>query len=58
MLLHLLPGSTYIISAKYRIPQSFKVKDEKKLFEILQTRELTAKNLQSLFSRSRTRYGK
>ena len=44
----LLPGATYIAPTKYRGPQSFYIKDEK-LFEILQTRELTAKNLQSLF---------
>lgn len=44
----LLPGSTYIAPPSTDSLNPFTVKDEK-LFEILQTRELTAKNLQSLF---------
>ncbi|MFM9319927.1 Rqc2 family fibronectin-binding protein PavA [Streptococcus sp. ST16] len=44
----LLPGSTYIAPPSTDALNPFTVKDEK-LFEILQTRELTAKNLQSLF---------
>ena len=44
----LLPGSTYIAPPSTESLNPFTVKDEK-LFEILQTRELTAKNLQSLF---------
>ena len=44
----LLPGSTYIAPPSTDSQNPFTVKDEK-LFEILQTQELTAKNLQSLF---------
>ena len=44
----LLPGSTYIAPPTTESLNPFTVKDEK-LFEILQTQELTAKNLQSLF---------
>lgn len=44
----LLPGSTYIAPPSTDALNPFTVKDEK-LFEILQTQELTAKNLQSLF---------
>lgn len=44
----LLPGSTYIAPPSTDAFHPFTVKDEK-LFEILQTQELTAKNLQSLF---------
>lgn len=44
----LLPGSTYIAPPSTDTLNPFTVKDEK-LFEILQTQELTAKNLQSLF---------
>ena len=44
----LLPGSTYIAPPSTDALNPFTVKDEK-LFEILQTNELTAKNLQSLF---------
>ena len=44
----LLPGSTYIAPPSTDSLNPFTVKDEK-LFEILQTQELTAKNLQSLF---------
>ena len=44
----LLPGSTYIAPPSTESLNPFTVKDEK-LFEILQTRETTAKNLQSLF---------
>lgn len=44
----LLPGSTYITPPSTEALNPFTVKDEK-LFEILQTRETTAKNLQSLF---------
>lgn len=44
----LLPGSTYIAPPSTESLNPFTVKDEK-LFEILQTNELTAKNLQSLF---------
>ena len=44
----LLPGSTYIAPPGTESLNPFTVKDEK-LFEILQTQELTAKNLQSLF---------
>ena len=44
----LLPGSTYIAPPSTEPLNPFTVKDEK-LFEILQTQELTAKNLQSLF---------
>ena len=44
----LLPGSTYIAPPSTESLNPFTVKDEK-LFEILQTKELTAKNLQSLF---------
>ena len=44
----LLPGSTYIAPPSTESLNPFTAKDEK-LFEILQTQELTAKNLQSLF---------
>ena len=44
----LLPGSSYIAPPSTDSLNPFTVKDEK-LFEILQTQELTAKNLQSLF---------
>ena len=44
----LLPGSTHIAPPSTESLNPFTVKDEK-LFEILQTQELTAKNLQSLF---------
>ena len=44
----LLPGSTYIAPPSTESLNPFTVKDEK-LFEILQTQELTAKNIQSLF---------
>jgi len=44
----LLPGSTYIAPPSTESLNPFTVKDEK-LFEILQTQELTARNLQSLF---------
>ena len=44
----LLPGATYIAPPSTEAPNPFMVKDEK-LFEILQTQELTAKNLQNLF---------
>lgn len=44
----LLPGSTYIAPPSTESLNPFSIKDEK-LFEILQTQELTAKNLQSLF---------
>ena len=44
----LLPGSTYIAPPSTESLNPFTVKDEK-LFEILQTQELTTKNLQSLF---------
>ncbi|HFM9989005.1 TPA: Rqc2 family fibronectin-binding protein PavA [Streptococcus pneumoniae] len=44
----LLPGSTYIAPPSTKSLNPFTIKDEK-LFEILQTQELTAKNLQSLF---------
>ena len=44
----LLPGSTYIAPPSMDSLNPFTIKDEK-LFEILQTRETTAKNLQSLF---------
>ena len=44
----LLPGSTYIAPPSTESLHPFTIKDEK-LFEILQTQELTAKNLQSLF---------
>lgn len=44
----LLPGSTYIAPPSTDALNPFTVKDEK-LFEILQTQELTTKNLQSLF---------
>jgi len=44
----LLPGATYIAPPSTEALNPFTIKDEK-LFEILQTRELTAKNLQSLF---------
>ena len=43
----LLPGSTYIAPPSTESLNPFTVKDEK-LFEILQTQELTTKNLQSL----------
>lgn len=44
----LLPGSIYIAPPSTESRNPFTIKDEK-LFEILQTQELTAKNLQSLF---------
>ena len=44
----LLPGATYIAPPSTEALNPFMVKDEK-LFEILQTQELTAKNLQNLF---------
>ena len=44
----LLPGSTYIAPPSTESHNPFTIKDEK-LFEILQTQELTAKNLQNLF---------
>ena len=44
----LLPGATYIAPPNTEALNPFTTKDEK-LFEILQTQELTAKNLQSLF---------
>ena len=44
----LLPGATYIAPPSTDALNPFMVKDEK-LFEILQTQELTAKNLQNLF---------
>ena len=44
----LLPGSTYITPPSTESLNPFTVRDEK-LFEILQTQETTAKNLQSLF---------
>ena len=44
----LLPGSTYIAPPSTESLIPFTIKDEK-LFEILQTQETTAKNLQSLF---------
>ena len=44
----LLPGATYIAPPSTEALNPYMVKDEK-LFEILQTQELTAKNLQNLF---------
>ena len=44
----LLPGATYIAPPSTETLNPFSIKDEK-LFEILQTQELTAKNLQILF---------
>ena len=44
----LLPGATYIAPPSTKALNPFTIKDEK-LFEILQTQELTAKNIQSLF---------
>ena len=44
----LLPGATYIAPPSTEALNPFTIKDEK-LFEILQTQDLTAKNLQSLF---------
>ena len=44
----LLPGATYIAPPRTDALNPFSIKDEK-LFEILQTQELTAKNLQGLF---------
>ena len=44
----LLPGSSYIAPPSTESHNPFTIKDEK-LFEILQTQETTAKNLQSLF---------
>ena len=44
----LLPGSSYIAPPSTESLNPFTIKDEK-LFEILQTQELTAKNLQILF---------
>ena len=44
----LLPGATYISPPSTEALNPFTIKDEK-LFEILQTQELSAKNLQKLF---------
>ena len=44
----LLPGSTYIAPPSTESLNPFTIKDEK-LFEILQTQEMTAKNLQNFF---------
>ena len=44
----LLPGATYLAPPSTEALNPFTIKDEK-LFEILQTQELTAKNLQGLF---------
>ena len=44
----LLPGSTYVAPPSTESLNPFTIKDEK-LFEILQTKETTAKNLQNLF---------
>ena len=44
----LLPGSTYIAPPSTEALNPFTIKDEK-LFEILQTQEMIAKNLQNLF---------
>ena len=44
----LLPGATYIAPPGTEALNPFTIKDEK-LFEILQTQELTSKNLQNLF---------
>ena len=44
----LLPGSTYVAPPSTESLNPFTIRDEK-LFEILQTQETTAKNLQSLF---------
>ena len=44
----LLPGSTYIAPPSTESLNPFTIKDEK-LFEILQTQEMIAKNLQNLF---------
>lgn len=44
----LLPGATYIAPPSTEALNPFTIKDEK-LFEILQTQELSAKNLQKLF---------
>ena len=44
----LLPGATYIAPPSTDALNPFTIRDEK-LFEILQTQELTAKNLQGLF---------
>ena len=44
----LLPGATYIAPPSTEALNPFTIKDEK-LFEILQTQKLAAKNLQSLF---------
>ena len=44
----LLPGATYLAPPSTEARNPFTIKDEK-LFEILQTQELTAKNLQGLF---------
>ena len=44
----LLPGATYIAPPSTDALNPFTIKDEK-LFEILQTQELTAKNLQGIF---------
>lgn len=43
-----LPGATYITPPSTDARNPFTIKDEK-LFEILQTQELTARNIQSLF---------
>ena len=44
----LLPGATYIAPPSTEALNPFTVKDEK-LFEVLQTQDLTAKNLQNIF---------
>lgn len=44
----LLPGATYIAPPSTEARNPFTIRDEK-LFEILQTQELTARNIQSLF---------
>lgn len=44
----ILPGSTYLAPPKTDAKNPFTIPDEK-LFELLQTQELTAKNLQGLF---------
>lgn len=44
----LLPGATYIAPPNTEALNPFTIKDDK-LFEILQTQELTAKNIQTLF---------
>ena len=44
----LLPGATYIAPPNTEALNPFTIKDEK-LFEVLQTQDLTAKNLQNIF---------